>query len=385
MNQRPTPIKVLRVIARMNVGGPALQVVALSEGLSPPAYDHRLLVGEVEPGEGDYLVLRAPHVHATRIRGLGRSVKLLDDVRALLQLVREVRRFRPDIVHTHTAKAGVLGRIAAIVCRTPVIVHTFHGHLLHGYFSERKTRLVIAVERTLARRTTCLVAVGERVRDDLINAGVGTREQYVVVPPGVDFAVRPTRSEARAALGLPEDAHVVAFVARLTAVKRPDRFIAAAFKITDRLPDTMFVIAGEGELLAEMQSEATGLGDRMRFLGWRPDVEVVYAAADVVMLTSDNEGMPVSLIEAQALGCPAVTTDVGSAREVVANGDTGLVVEADPAALADAACSLLSDPARRRAMGDAASDRARAHFGRGRLIADTARIYGDLLASADQR
>ena len=372
------PVRVLRVIARMNVGGPALQVVALADGLGPPEVEQRLLIGDVSPGEADYLQLRAPHVAATRVRGLGRSVRALDDARALVHIVREIRRFRPDIVHTHTAKAGVLGRVAALLCRVPVVVHTFHGHLLHGYFSPIVTRAVVLVERALAWRTTALVAVGTRVRDDLVAAGIGRADRYTVVPPGVAVE-RVDRDGARAALGLGPDAPVVAFVARLTAIKRPDRFLEVVRRVRAARPDVEVVVAGEGELLSTLQRDAADLDPPIRFLGWRGDVETVYGAADVALLTSDNEGMPVSLIEAAAAGCPAVTTDVGSAREVVLDGVTGHVRPPDPVALADAVIDLLDDDEGRRAMSAAAADHARSCFGRQRLVDDIAGLYQRLV------
>src|SRR5437899_2872105 len=188
-----------------------------------------------------------------------------------------MRRFRPHIVHTHTAKAGALGRVAAGVARVPATVHTFHGHLLHGYFSPAVTRAVVATERMLARRTTRLVAVGARVRDELVAAGIGRAEQYAVVPPGVDLGAVPTRDDARRALGLPLDDTIVGYVARLTPIKRPDRFVDVAERVAERHPEVRFVVAGEGPLLGKMKEQARRLGDRIRFVGWRSDVETVYA------------------------------------------------------------------------------------------------------------
>jgi glycosyltransferase involved in cell wall biosynthesis len=362
----------------MNVGGPALQVAALARHLDPSRFEQRLLVGSVGPDEADYLDLRAPDVDVVRVPGLGRAPSPVDDARALAALVAEVRRFRPHIVHTHTAKAGVLGRTAAVVGRAPLRVHTFHGHLLAGYFSPRRTAGVVAVERTLARSTTRLIAVGRRVRDELLEAGIGRPDQYVVVPPGLELAPVPDRAEARRRLNLPPSAPVVAFVARLTRVKRPDRFVAVAHLVAERFPDAVFVVAGEGEELSEMRRLGAGLGDRIRFLGWRPDVETVYAAADVTALTSDNEGMPVSLIEAAAAGCPAITTRAGSAGEVVEDGVTGFVTSFEPRAIADAAARILGDPARRALLGAAAAIRAGEKFGRDRLVGDISALYDDI-------
>jgi len=372
-------IRVLRVIARMNIGGPALQVTTLADGLDAARFEQRLLVGDVAKGEADYLELRAPHVEAVHVPGLGRSPDPTGDLRALGTLRREIRAFRPHIVHTHTAKAGVLGRSAAMLARSPTRVHTFHGHLLHGYFSPFVTRAVVRIERAYARHTTRLVAVGTQVREELLAAGIGRPEQYVVVPPGVALPTPPSRSEARALLGLRDDAQVVAFVARLTRVKRADRFAMAARRVADNHPGAVFVIAGEGELLPELRSQLNELGERVHFLGWRPDVETIYAAADVVALTSDNEGMPLSLIEAASVGCPAVTTRVGSAPEVVLDGTSGFVVDLDASAVAAALNRVLDDPALRNRLARGAIEHAKQNFSRARLIADTERLYEQLV------
>lgn len=377
MSQR---LRVLRIIARMNVGGPALQVTGLLDGMDPERFDHRVLTGHVGPGEADYLALRAPHAAVQHVDGLGRSVRAAADLRAMRTLIREIRAFRPHIVHTHTAKAGVLGRVTARACGVPAVVHTFHGHLLHGYFSPFVTRAVVLTERGLARSSTRLVAVGTQVRDDLLAAGIGRPEQYVVVPPGLALPPAPDRASARTSLGLPLDGHVVTLVARLTAVKRPERFVEVARVLVGRHPDAVFAVCGEGDLLPELQRQAADLGDRVRFLGWRGDVETVYAATDLVVLTSDNEGMPVSLIEAALSGVAAVATRVGSVAEVVADGETGLLVEPSVPALSQAVGLLLADESLRGRLASAAGPRAEALFGRGRLVADIERLYEQIAA-----
>ncbi len=375
-------IRVMRIIARMNVGGPALQVSALADGLDPQRFEQRLLVGDCDEGEADYLTLRAPHIEAVRVAGLGRSPNPTGDARALATITREIRSFRPHVVHTHTAKAGVLGRSAAILGGAKTRVHTFHGHLLHGYFSPRVTRAVVEVERAYARRTTRLVAVGRQVRDELLAAKIGKPDQYVIVPPGVRLPAAPPRAEARSMLGLPPDAPVVAFVARLTQVKRPDRFAEVARLVAAAVPDAHFVVAGEGELFDDLRARLEPLGDRAHLVGWRPDVETIYAAADVTVLTSDNEGMPVSLIVAASMGCPAVTTRVGSAGEVVLDGETGFVTDVDAAALADATVRILADPALRSRFAAAAAAHAHAHFSADRLVRDIAALYESIVPAS---
>ncbi len=373
------PIRVLRVIARMNVGGPAWQVSVLTRGLDASRFETRLIVGDVGGGEADFVELRDPDLPLVKIPALGRSVRFGDDLRAFIAIRREIRLFRPDIIHTHTAKAGVLGRLAAATCRVPLRVHTFHGHLLHGYFNRLISRVLVMVEKILAWRTTALVAVGERVRDDLLAAGIARLDQYTVIPPGVAPAGPLDRESARVRLGLPFGVPVVLFVGRLTVIKRPDRLIEAMSYVLARHPDAVLAVAGEGGLLEETRRRAEPLGSAVRFLGWQPDIADLYVAADCVVLTSDSEGMPVTLIEAAMAGVPGVTTDVGSAREVVVDGVTGLVVASDASAVADGLLRLFDVELRDR-MGAAARARAEAEFGTRRLIADHEALYERLMA-----
>ncbi|MDA3012755.1 MAG: glycosyltransferase family 4 protein [Actinomycetota bacterium] len=379
------PIKVMRVIARMNVGGPAWQVSVLTRGLVPPDFESTLVCGYVSDGEADFIALRDPELPCHQIEGLGRSVKPLDDLRAFITLVRLMRAEKPDIVHTHTAKAGVLGRLAAIAARVPVRVHTFHGHVLHGYFSPRVTKGIILIERLLARRTTALAAVGSQVRDDLLAAKIGRPDQYRVVPPGVSIEASLNKTEARIRLGLPVDAPIALFVGRLTQIKRPDRFIEAFRTVLSEQPRAILAIAGEGELLDEMKEVAADLGDSVRFLGWQSELSGVYPAADVVVLTSDNEGMPVTLIEASMLGIPCVTTDVGSAREVVIDERTGFVTSKQPRDIAAAVNHVLSDDELASKLGAQAKEHAERNFGARRLVDDYAGLYRELMTEHQGR
>lgn len=374
-------IRVLRIIARMNVGGPALQVSGLVRGLDTGRYETLLVTGTTEEDEADFLELRSQDLPVARIPELGRSISPNDDVRALLAVMRQIRIFQPHIVHTHTAKAGVLGRIAATLKRVPVTVHTFHGHLLDGYFSTLGTFAVKTTERILARGTDRLLSVGERVRDELLEAGVGLEEQYVVMPPGIPAPREHPRRHAREILRLDQGDLVVAYVARLTRVKRPDRFLEAAQLLADANPNIRFLVAGEGPLLDQMRRDAVELGERCRFLGWVDDVGLVYSASDLAILTSDNEGMPVSLIEAAMCGVPAVSTDVGSASEVVRHGSTGLIAGRTPHDIAQAALTLLSNREARDRYGRTARRTARERFSVDRLVADTQRVYEGLIYS----
>ena len=370
-------VRVVHIIGRMNVGGPAAIVAELVGHLK--AVDIHLLVGDVDATEADFLELRAPDLPATRIPGLGRAVRPTDDAKALAGLVGELRRLRPDVVQTHTAKAGVLGRTAAMAARVPVRVHTFHGHLLHGYFSPAATRGVVAAERLLARVTDRIVAVGAGVRDELLGARIGRAGQYVVIAPGIALPqAPPSQMEARRVLGLASEGPVVAYVARLTTIKRPDRML----EVARALPEATFVVAGDGPLHDDIRGAAP---DNVCFVGWRADVHNVYAAADVVLLTSDNEGMPVTLIEAAMCGVSAVATAVGSTSEVVVDGVTGRVVAAETGALVEAVRALLHDPARRAAQGEAARRRAEEMFSVGEMVRAYESLYRSLAPGGDDR
>ena len=358
----PERVRVLRVIARMNVGGPARIVADLMEGLDPSRFEQRLLTGRVGIDEADELELRPRSFARTEIEGLGRAPNPVADLRALALVRAEIRAFRPDIVETHTAKAGVIGRLAALTAGRPATVHVFHGHLLHGYFSPPVTRAVVVIERALARSTTSIVAVGQRVRDELIAARVGRASQYTVIAPGVPITGPLDRAAARRRLGVDSDGIVVAFVGRLAGVKRPDRFARVATRVAADRGDVRFVIAGEGEGLSDLRAAIDAsphLRGRVELLGWRRDITDVYAACDLVLLTSDNEGMPLSLIEAAAAGRPSVATRVGSVPEVVIDGRTGFVCAADEEALALTVLRLCADAGLRDMMGEAALKDAR--------------------------
>ncbi|WP_203944846.1 glycosyltransferase, partial [Planotetraspora thailandica] len=359
--------------------GPATQVTGLCERLNAEEFEHRLYTGYVHGGEGDHLQLRDTRVPVYRVPGLRRSVKPLDDYRALLRLIGAMREFSPHIVHTRTTKAGALGRVAARMSGVGAArVHVFHGHLLEGHFRGFKRSIYTRSERFLASLSDRLVTGGAKVRDDLLAAGIGHPEQYVVIPPGVRLHPLPARDEARASLGLPADAPVVAYVGRLTKVKRPDRLVETAAAVLERIPSCRFLICGSGELKEDVERRVHPMWDSFRLLGWRRDVETVYAAADVVVLTSDNEGTPLALIEAGMAGLPVVSTRVGSVPEIVRDGITGLLSGLDADELADHVVRLLSDPLTAHTMGEVAREWTNRAFAVERLVADTEALYRSL-------
>ena len=383
MSPRPAnPIRVMRIIARMNVGGPAVQVSGLMRGFNSTEFDHRLYTGYCTSDEADYLDTVATDVNAIRIQGFGRRVSLGGDIKAFMKLVKEIRTFKPHVIHTHTAKAGFLGRIASIVSlQRSIRVHTFHGHLLNGYFGSFKKSLVVFTEKSLALFTDELLAVGDKVRQDLLNAGIGSKDKFGLMPPGLGIGPLSPKKDSQKVLGLPSDHLQCAFIGRVTQIKRPDRFLDVVSEIKKRGVELDFFIAGDGELL-EMCRERIKKEDlSVTVLSWQSDIERVLSAADIVVLTSDNEGTPLSLIQAGMAGLPVVTTNVGSVPEVVLDGVTGIITALDVKEIADALEKLLADKGLRTEYGDAAQKFTLSHFGVKRLVSDHEELYKKLIAS----
>ncbi len=371
-------IRVVHVIARMNVGGPAVLISDTLRELDREEFDVRLITGKCGDDEADYLETQAPDIRAIRIDGLGRSVSPVNDVMALRSVVGRLRDIQPHIIHTHTAKAGVVGRLAARLAPIEArVVHTFHGHLLHGYFSPAKTRGLIAAEAILARRSDRLIAVSPQVRDDLLAAGIGHHEQYEVIPPGVSLGALPDRESARAALHIPSGNYVVLLLGRITEIKRPDRFAEAARIVHQQIPHTHFLIAGSGDLDAELRESMEGLPSS--FLGWRSDIELLLAASDALVVTSDNEGTPLSVIQAGLAGVPTVGTRVGGMESVIDPGHTGLLVDPDAQAVADGLVTLLEQEPLRSAMGAEARRQMNAKFSSQTMIESHADLYRRVL------
>lgn len=378
-------IRVVRIIARLNIGGPAIHATLLHERLNRQRFQSTLVTGTEEAGEGNYLELHGRTADVEVIPGLGREIRPLRDLQTLWRLVSLMRRLKPHVVHTHTAKAGAVGRAAAILAGVPVVVHTYHGHVLRGYFSPAKTAVYRAIERGLARRTDRLLAVTARVRDELIALGVGEAAQYRTVPLGFDLApllvAERRRGELRAELGL-ADAPLVGIVARLVPIKAHEVFLSAAARVRQQVPSARFLIVGDGELRAslEQQTAALGLTGVVSFLGWRADIDRLYADIDVVALTSRNEGSPVALIEAMASGVPVVSTDVGGVADVVEHGVSGLLAPMDDAAgVADHILTLLADAGMRHAMGQQGRAKVAATYDARRLVSDIETLYDDLI------
>jgi glycosyltransferase involved in cell wall biosynthesis len=391
------PIRVTRVISRLNVGGPAIQAITLTSLLEPLGYVTTLIRGREDPDEGNMDYLAAAYgVRPLLVRSIRRNVGWRDGL-ALPQTIRLLRRERPNLVHTHAAKAGTLARVAAVLAfrprHRPALVHTFHGHSLSGYFSSRRNRVFLRIERFLGRRTDRLIAVSAEVRDELAELGVAPLEKFEVVHDGFDLspfqAESAERAERRARLrgelAIPADARVVTLVARLVPIKRVDRFLRVARRLAD-ISGVIFLVVGDGELRDDLRAsaDARALEGRLVWAGLRRDMPDVCFASDLVVLTSDNEGTPVSLIEAEAAGVPVVGTAVGGMASVVLEGETGrLAAPEDEAGFAAHVRELLDNPELSRKMGSRGQDHALANFKLERLTADIDRLYRQLPAEPE--
>ena len=375
--------------------------MTLTERLSSRGHETLLIHGSLGAGEGDMRYLLAPSARVEHVRALRREVAPASDVAAFARIAAILRHFKPDIVHTHMAKAGGIGRLAAAMYNRSAahaararVVHTYHGHVLDGYFGEIKTAIFVGIERRLAHWTDRIIAISPAIRDELVREHrVGRADQYLVVPLGFDLSALAaiddmSRQTARAALGIPADAHVISTVGRLTAIKNHRLFLETARLIAGQDPAAVFLLVGDGELRGALENAARelGLADRVRFLGWRRDLPTIYGATDVFLLTSRNEGTPVALIESLAAGVPGVSTAVGGVRDVVfpQGGDPTFGPLGDVAPFGDAAGlarsveRLIADPRLRRSMGDRGRAMVVARYGIDRLVDDIDSLYREL-------
>jgi UDP-N-acetylmuramyl pentapeptide phosphotransferase/UDP-N-acetylglucosamine-1-phosphate transferase/glycosyltransferase involved in cell wall biosynthesis len=389
VSDRPERLRILRVITRMNVGGPAYHVALLSGRLDPERFDTLLVSGKVGPGEASFEDLAGQYGARVKVvESLGPEIRPLSDARALVALIRIVWRFKPHIVHTHTAKAGLLGRFAALAAGRPrpIIVHTYHGHVLEGYFGPLQTRLYRFLERALGRVSDCLVGVSQATVDDLVRLRVAPRERFRVVPLGLELnrflgENDVERQRFRAELGAAPSDVVLAYAGRLVPIKRVDVMLRAFARARDTGLPLRLAIAGDGVLRPQLEqlAEDLELNGAVKFLGYRSDLEAITRGSDIAVLSSDNEGTPVFLIEAAAAGRPAIATAVGGVSEVVAPQSGVLVPPGDDGAFAEAVCRLGANETLRREMGGRTREHVYSKFSSERLLADIAGLYEALL------
>jgi glycosyltransferase involved in cell wall biosynthesis len=390
MSERP--LRIVHVIARLNVGGAALHVVQLAA--EQRRRGHRVLVvaGTLAPGEEsmEYLVEELD-VPLRRLPALQRELSPAGDAQAVRELIGIIRAERPDVLHTHTAKAGGTGRVAALLthgARPEAIVHTYHGHVLRGYFGRRQETFYRTLERMLAHATGRLIAVSAEVRDDLVSLGVAPGSKFVVIPYGFDLSARTDGTDAdrariRSELGAGETTFVVGWVGRLTPIKRPLDLVRVLAALVDEGTDARLCIVGDGPDRQAVEALAASLGvaDRLHVAGYRERLGEWYAAFDAFCLTSANEGTPVAAIEALAARRPVVATRVGGTPAVVEHGLSGyLADEGDVATLVAQLAALAADPTLRARMGANGAARMHELYGKERMVDDIDSLYRSLLA-----
>lgn len=372
-------VKILRIIARMNIGGPAVQITTLMQELPDGEFQQLLIYGKCNSNEIDYLECHQIRVPSIQVNSLGRSISIIHDVKAILAIWRTIIRFKPDIVHTHTFKAGLLGRLATVpLLKRPTVMHTYHGHLLYGYFGKFKTRVIVLLEKYLASISDVLVAVGENVQRDLLASGIGTPSKYRVIRPG--FTLRKTQELNRFELGIEQSDFVCCWVGRLTGIKRPDRILDLAQEFKDRKIDKLkFIVIGDGEQREDLERQAISRSLPIIFLGWRTNSIDYIALSNLLVLTSENEGTPIAVIEAQLLGKPVIATNVGSVSEVMIPGKTGFLLDYDNKIFCSKIIQLRDNPAQYDMFSSRAKEFAALEFSNEKFISNYKSLYKESL------
>jgi glycosyltransferase involved in cell wall biosynthesis len=397
-------IRVVRIIDRLNVGGPAKHVIWLTAGLDPERFETTLITGVVPESEGDMgYFARAAGVEPIVIEKMSRELSF-GDVIVIFKILLELFRLKPQIVHTHKAKAGAVGRVAATIYKwlTPsalrlrgrklAVVHTYHGHIFHSYYGAAKTRLFVAIERALARFcVNRIVAISERQRDEICHAfKVGKIDQFAVIPLGIDFEeVDSLRGPLRREIGVAAGDVLIGVVGRLCEIKNHAMLIESAAKL--EVARTTFVIVGDGHLRAELEwrARAAGLGGRVIFTGFRDDAASIYADFDLVALTSLNEGTPLTLIEAMGCGRAVASTEVGGVADLMGRRretldgftvwDHGVTAPSrDVDAFTNGLRYLIERPSLRREMGERGHAFVSSRLSKERLVGDIENLYRGL-------
>ncbi len=383
-------IKIVRIITRLNIGGPAIHTILLSSELNKGGYRDILICGEVSRSEGDMAYLaKSKGVAPIFVSDLGRDISLRKDWRAFLKILSIMRREKPDIVHTHTAKAGTIGRLAALFAGVPIKVHTFHGHVFDGYFTPIKAKMFVLIEKFLALFTDRVVVVSDEVKNDIVTKlKVASQSKSVVIPLGLELEnflhCEDKKGAFRKKLGLSDDTLLVGIIGRLVPIKNHRMFLDAARQILSKRPDlkVKFVIIGDGELSDYLRKYAKkeALDKDVRFTGWVDDLSAVYADLDIIALTSLNEGTPVSLIEAMASARPVVATAVGGVVDLVKDGYNGLLARTDDAEdFSFKLLRLLENKNMRAEFGTCGHELVREKYSKSRLVKDIKNLYEECL------
>ena len=384
-------IKIFRLMTRLNIGGPAIQGAILTNAFNNEKFESVLVAGVMERGEEQMDFLLSKYgVKPIFIPKLKREIRPLADIVSLYRICKLMKQYRPDIVHTHTAKAGFLGRVAAFFVRVPIRVHTFHGHTFYGYFNSLKNSMFLFVERVLAKLTNAIIAISPLQHKDITETyKVTKKDKCEIIPLGLDLDdylrinFFPKHKEN---IGLKNEDIVIGTVGRITEIKNHKLFldIAQIFYDSDIAKNisVKFILIGGGELKDEIESykNKLGLKDKVFLTGWQKNMTKIYSAMDIFVLTSKNEGTPISMIEAMASGIPAVSTEVGGVADVLIDNETGyLVNDFDKKDFVKKLIKLISDKDLRERMGKTARDSVKNKFSKGRLIRDINILYEKLI------
>ena len=401
-------MKILRIIARLNVGGPARHVVWLTERLNDEEFESVLIAGTVPKGEESMNYVAEEHgVRPLFIEEMSRELSPKDLI-SLFKVFAEIRRQKPDIVHTHTAKAGTVGRGAAFLYRLLTlgrrkvrVVHTFHGHVFHSYYGKLKTSIFITIERLLARFATdkIIVISPQQFHEIHEEVGIGRRDQFEVIPLGIDLDAFKASDEDRQSFrdenGIKSEDVLVGFVGRLTEIKDVSLYLQVAALAREAMASgkLRFAIVGDGHLRQDLEDEARklGIGESILFLGNRTDINSVYAGLDIVALTSRNEGTPLSLIEAMAARRPVISTMVGGVRDLVGPAveekdgfrvcERGVGIDSrSPAEYMKGLIYLAENERLRKSLGEKGREFVEAEYSKDRLVRDIAQLYRTLVA-----
>ena len=404
-------IKVVRIIARLNIGGPAKQAIILTEKLNDPRFISYLITGTVSPEEANIGLPQSLKNGLLTFPELGREVSLTNDCIAFWKLFKILKQLKPDIVHTHTAKAGGLGRLAAVMAKVPIRVHTFHGHVFKGYFGLIKTQVFILLERWLARFTDCIVVLSTGQLQELSSQyKIAPKRKFTTIPLGFDldpFVSQGNKGIKHPSMTVAQSSYLIGFVGRLVPIKNPSLLLQGIREIETfedchdvdnwKVPKYSLHLVGGGPLYESLKQEVqeSKLRTHVVFEGWQAEMQKIYSAMDVVVLTSINEGTPVVLIEAMASGKPFVATNVGGVRDLmIGTGKTmigaidgkfriyenGILVESqDLAGLAGALLYLMMNQQEGRQMGNLGQEFALKRFGKNRLLRDIKHLYEDLV------
>jgi glycosyltransferase involved in cell wall biosynthesis len=374
-------IKVVHLVTRMNTGGVAVLISELVLGLDSESFEVKLITGSCSDGEENYLQARGINLGELTIPSMSRRLSPIADLKSFLTICNLLHKMSPDIVHTHTSKAGLLGRIAASIAAPKAkVVHTYHGHLLHGYFSTVATQFLTITERLLAKLSDLLISMGNEVKKNLLDVKIGNSESFVVVFPGVR-ALQPNLNNPKVVKfkSNHESEVVFTFVGRLSQIKRCDRILELASMKEVQDASIHFLIIGDGELRESLEKLSAGLP--ITFIGWESHTEDWLAVSDAAILLSDNEAVPLAMIEAGFAGLPVVATNVGSMADVVENDVNGFLVGLSTGEIAQKVISLAKNEALRRDLGVRGKTLTSERFSVEAMISKHEEIYSKLMGS----